>query len=49
MFAQMLNLIPFIVLGIVIIVNTIEVIQLVYRLFTRRPSTPGFGPVQGSR
>jgi hypothetical protein len=43
-FAQMLNLIPLLVLGILIIVNTIEVVQLVYRLFTRRPSKPGYAP-----
>ena len=48
MFAQMLNLIPLIVLGILIIANTIEVIQLVFRLFTRRPSKPGFGQAQGT-
>jgi hypothetical protein len=41
--AQVLNGITLLVLGILIIVNTIEVFQLVYRLFTRRPSKPGSG------
>jgi hypothetical protein len=36
--AGMLNLIPLIVLGVLIIINTIEVGQLIYRLFTPRPA-----------
>jgi hypothetical protein len=38
LFARMLNLIPLLVLGILIIVNTIEVIQLALKLFRRGPA-----------
>jgi len=41
MFAKMLNLIPVLVLGILIIVNSVEVFQMIYRLFVRRPA-PAF-------
>jgi hypothetical protein len=38
LFASMLNLIPLLVLGILIIANTIEVIQLTLKLFRRGPA-----------
>jgi len=36
--ARMLDLLPLLVLGILIIVNSVEVFQMTYRLFTRRPA-----------
>jgi len=39
-FAKGANLLPTLVLGIVIIVSSIEVAQAIYRLWKSRPSSP---------